>query len=136
MILVDSSALIEYYRPTGDASVRGVIANLIASDQVAYNGVIQVEILGHAAGKTELMMLTSDFEAFHRVKVGDTVFRRACELGFELRRNGLTVPTTDLVIAASALEAGVEIYHLDGHFQRIAEHSDLSERHLTDLPRA
>lgn len=136
MILVDSSAFIEYYRPNGDASVRGVVANLIASDQVAYNGVIQVEILGHAAGAEELQMLTSDFEAFHRVGISTSVFQRACDLGFELRRNGLTVPTTDLIIAASALEAGVEVYHLDSHFQRIAEHSDLAERHLTDLPRA
>lgn len=32
--------------------------------------------------------------------------------------------------AASAIQAGAVVYHVDGHFDSIAQHSDLTARHL------
>ena len=44
LILVDSSAFIEYYRPSGLKAVQTAVAEVIASERVAVNGIIQVEI--------------------------------------------------------------------------------------------
>jgi transketolase C-terminal domain/subunit len=48
MILVDSSALIDYYRPAGLPGVRSAVAEVIEADLAAINGVIQVEVLAFA----------------------------------------------------------------------------------------
>jgi predicted nucleic acid-binding protein len=125
MIVVDSSALIEFYRPSGDPRVRDAVAAAIADDQVAVNGIIRVEILAFAAGEAERRLLAADFEAFHHLDLGLPDFDLACQLGFTLRRRGVTVPATDLIIAASALRTGAPLLHVDAHFDRIAEVSDL-----------
>jgi hypothetical protein len=133
MIVVDSSALIEYYRPGGDARVREAVAAAIATDQVAVNGIIQVEILAFASGEAERALLTSDFEAFHRLDLAAADFELACELGFNLRRRGITVPATDLIIAASAIRAEAHLLHVDSHFSQIGKVSGLT---ATDLASA
>lgn len=126
MIVVDSSALIEYYRPSGNSEVQRMVAQAIAGDLVAINGIIRVEIIAFAASQREFDQLTSDFSAFHWLELGQDDFAMASELGFNLRRVGLTVPATDLIIAASTIRADATLYHLDAHFESIARHSNLS----------
>jgi predicted nucleic acid-binding protein len=130
MIVVDTSAFIEYYRPGGLRSAQERIASIIAADQVAVNGIIQVEIVAFARTEADRRMLLSDFAAFHRLALGQADYDLATELGFSLRRKAVTIPATDLIIAASTLRAGASLLHLDSHFDRIAEHSDLQAVNL------
>jgi predicted nucleic acid-binding protein len=43
------------------------------------------------------------------------------------------VPATDLLVAASAITAAAPLFHLDDHFDQIAEVSSLDARHLGRL---
>ena len=128
MIVVDSSAFIEYYRRTGLPDVQGAVAAAMAADQVAVNGIIQVEICAFASGNSDRVQLESDFQAFHWLELQRRDFEVATELGFVLRRQGLTIPTTDLVIAASAIRADAHLLHHDSHFDQVAQHSQLQVR--------
>ncbi len=130
MILVDSSAWIEYYRPKGLYPARRAVAEAIRNDQVASHGIVRVEIVAFARCEADRRKLSSDFAAFHGLGPLEEDFDSAIRLGFQLRREGITVPTTDLIIAASAIRADCTVYHLDGHFEQIAEHSELRSRHL------
>ena len=130
MIVLDTSVLIEYYRPSGDSRIRAAVLEAMSAGDIAVNGIIQVELLGFAAGEEERRTLVSDLQAFHFLELGREPFDLACDLGFTLRRGGLTIPATDLVIAASAINAQAELFHADGHFDRIAEVSELRARHL------
>ena len=131
MIVVDSSALIEYYRPSGETAVRTRVAQAVAADQVAINGIIQVELMAFARSAADREALAADFRAFHWLELGRDQFDLAAEIGFSLRQEGVTVPATDLVIAASAIVAGARLYHLDAHFDDIAKKSDLAGENLT-----
>ncbi len=128
MIVADSSALIEYYRPGGREAAAEAVAEAIAADRLAVNGVIQVEIVAFARSDVDRRRLAEDFQAFHWLELTRRDFALAQELGFQLRRNGLTVPPTDLIIAASAINAAAVLYHLDGHFDVIAEYSGLKAK--------
>lgn len=130
MIVVDSSALIEYYRPAGDPAVRAAVAEVIAADELAVNGIIQVEVLAFSHSDEEKRLLWSDFRAFHHLPLTRVEFDLASDLGYDLRRQGMTVPATDLIVAASAIGTSAPLYHLDDHFDRIAVVSDLDSRHL------
>ncbi len=125
MIVVDSSAFIEYYRGSGLPDVQDAVAAAIAADRVAVNGIIQVEICAFASGDSERRQLEADFQAFHWLELRRRDFDLATELGFVLRRQGLTVPATDLMIAASAIRAGARLLHRDAHFDQVARQSEL-----------
>ena len=128
MIVVDSSAFIEYYRPRGDPKASSAVAEAISEDRVAVNGLIQVEICGYAASEATRDRLVSDFKAFHWLDLSRADFALAQDLGFQLRKNGVTIPATDLIIAASAMNSDATLYHRDRHFDLIAGQAPLSVR--------
>ena len=130
MILVDSSAWIEFYRSSGDPRVAGAVAKAIEEDAVCTNGIIQAEIVFFAPDRKSFELLTADFRAFHWLEFKREDFDLAANIGFDLRRRGVTVPATDLIIAAGAIHADAALYHLDSHFDEIAEHSGLKAVHL------
>ncbi len=134
MILTDSSALIEYYRPSGDPRTRATIAEAVATDSVAINGLIQVELMAFASSQKDHDNLAADFRAYHWLELGHTQFDLAADLGFRLRQEGFTVPATDLIIAASAISSNATLYHLDAHYDQIAKHSSLKAENLKPGP--
>ena len=128
MSLLDSSTLIEYYRPRGRDDVQSAVAEAIEADRGAINGVVQTEILAFVRGKGAFRELAEDFRALHWIDLDRAVFDRAAALGADLRRHGVTVLATDLIIAASAVQNGATLLHLDAHFDSIARHADLTVR--------
>ncbi len=51
-----------------------------------------------------------------------SIWEQAYELGFSLRRKGLTLPTVDLIIAALAIENKSLLLHHDEHYERMVAH--------------
>lgn len=133
MILVDSSAFIEYYRPRGLPAIQNAVDKAVEADLVAVNGVIQVEVLGFASGQPSLRELRHDFGSFHWLEVERTDFDLATEIGLSLRKKGITVPAPDLIIAASAILADAVLYHADSHYDSLALHFDLKATNLRRL---
>ena len=125
MILIDSSAWIEYYHPRGHPVVQENVASAIESDEAAVNGIIQVEIVGFVAKEKQRETLLADFGSYHWLEIDRAVFDDATELGATLRGHGITVPATDLIVAATAIRARAALYHVDSHFDQIAQHSNL-----------
>lgn len=125
MILVDSSVWIYYYRPTGPEKIKDTIKEAIASDIVAINGIILVEILSGISKKEDFKKVNSDFKGFHFLPLNEEIFMEASVLGSSLRGKGITIPSTDLIIASSALKTECNLYHIDFHFDTIASHVSL-----------
>lgn len=61
LILVDSSAFIEYYRPSGLPSAQAAVAEAIAAERVAVNGIIRVEIVAFAPNDASYRKLVASF---------------------------------------------------------------------------
>lgn len=132
MILVDSSAWIAFYRPDGRPGAAAAVARAVEADLAAINGIVQVEVVPFARGERAQKLIADDFDALHWLPLEKADFDAACRLGADLRSRGITVPPTDLVIAASAVRHGATLYHLDAHFDLLAKHSDLDARSLND----
>ena len=125
MILVDSSAWIEYYRRDGSEEVRDLVFSAIRDNRAATNGIIKVEIVAYATRDADSLNVRSDLSGCHWLELTGPVFELAGEMGRKLRTLGVTVPATDLIIASSARHASAELLHFDGHFELIAEHLPL-----------
>ena len=81
--------------------------------------------------------IESRLGALNHVETDEDLWRTACEYAFRLRRKGLTIPSTDVLIAACALQEEAVLIHGDAHFDLMAKPLGLRvESHLRLVRRA
>lgn len=117
-VVVDTSVWVQYFRDPQSAH-GDEVERLIGAGEVALVGVVYTELVRGARDERELLLLKHRLEALPFIEVSREIWRRAGELLFQLRRQGVSVPLPDAIIAAIALEGGHQLYTLDEHFQRV-----------------
>lgn len=120
LVLIDSSAWILALRPGLSAKARESVGEIVEHDLGATAGIIMAELLQGCRTQQELHELKQDLEALHYLPLGERGWARVAEMGFELRRQGRTVPLTDLVVSQIAMENSCRLLHADRHFITIA----------------
>lgn len=113
MILVDTSAWVEFFR--GRGPLAGAVGSLLETDEVALCGPVITELRRglHPPDRAKVMPL---LQACHLLEQPPDLWDAAGELGFEARRRGATVKTLDLLIAAYALSHSVPLLTKDRDF--------------------
>jgi predicted nucleic acid-binding protein len=86
---------------------------------------VRLELLGGARSQQEWDRLRDLLSALHLLQVTEEHWQEAAQMGFQLRRQGITVPSTDLLIGAVALTSGSVLVHRDRHFDFIASYLPL-----------
>jgi predicted nucleic acid-binding protein len=123
--LVDTSVWLFALRKDPIPEIRDRIDALLREDLVITTGIIKLEILAGVRSEKEYKRLEMRLDALDQVETGSDLWRCACEYGFRLRREGLTVPSTDVLIAACAKEEEAVLLHADAHFDLMARPLDL-----------
>ena len=121
LYLVDTSAWLEVLRP--GSVVPGLVERvdtLLAADAVATAGVVRLELLGGTRTESEYRRLQELLWALHVLPTEEDRWTEAALLGFQLRREGITMPFTDLLIAAVSTHYEAALVHRDRHFDLIA----------------
>ena len=132
MILVDSSAWIEFQRATGSPADRRLAEAIDANEPLATVGLVLLEILAGARDERharELRRLLGRCRFLPLEEPSDheiaAALYRAC------RREGSTIRRLpDCLIAAVAIRVGAELLHRDADFDRLARHAPLAITHL------
>ncbi len=120
MILVDSSSWIHFLRPNGDPVVRSRVEAALTSGEARWCPLVQLELWNGAAGDREKKMFR-DFEAvLPELAIDDDVWAGAYEIARRARAAGVSVPATDLLIAACARRHGADLETADSDFERLA----------------
>lgn len=118
MVIADSNIWINYLRaPEGEIGLQ--LQSLVGHDMLLMVGVVLAEVLQGARGEPEYERLVPSMNLIPYAEVSKRAWTRAASLAIQLRSRGQTVPLTDLVIAAQALEEAHEVFTLDEHFHRI-----------------
>jgi predicted nucleic acid-binding protein len=128
VILVDTSAWIEYFRATG--STAAIEVRRLLSDETGHTAMcepIAMEILCGAANENAHMTLERLVNGLPSLSVDNTVdFRTAADIYRAARRSGETIRSiTDCLIAAVAIRHGARIVHRDADFDVIARITSL-----------
>ena len=123
MILIDTSAWIEYLRATGSAAaieVRRLLST--EADQVVMCEPVAMEILSGAVDDDTHMKLEQLVNGLPSLKIDDAVdFRSAAAIYRAARRSGQTIRSiNDCLIAALSMRHGTSIVHRDADFEVIA----------------
>ena len=82
---------------------------------------VRLELWNGARGKAERSVLKEMETILPSLVMDAAVWDRAVALAAGARAKGITVPATDLLVAACARHHGVALLHHDGHFDLIAE---------------
>ena len=116
-LLVDTSIWIEYFR--GRLSDAAVIEQKLGQGTVFVTGPIVAELLQGVRTSAEADELRRCIDAIPYAECTLADWLTAGEMAFTLRRKGITIPLTDLIIAAVAKRIGAAVYSRDKHFARI-----------------
>jgi predicted nucleic acid-binding protein len=130
-ILIDSSMWILAFKRNCPESIINTIGDLLDKDLVATCGIILLEILPGSKNEKEYKEILEEMEALHYLEANQEVWQQGAQLSFDLRRKGITIPTTDIHIASIAIYYHLTLLHADHHFELIAQNSGLKSKQIT-----
>jgi predicted nucleic acid-binding protein len=133
--LVDTSAWILALRKDYLPAVKDRIDQLLGENTVLTTGIVRLELLGGIKTEDEFRRLKNRLDALDGIMSDDSLWDKACELSFQLRRKGCTVPCTDILIATCALNAESTLVHADAHFDLMAGHLGLKVESFVKVAR-
>ncbi len=120
MILIDTSAWVEFLRAGGRQEVKERVSLYLELDEAAVTGPVRFELLTGSNPTSEsdvraLLGLCAD------LPFEDEYWEVAAANERLLRNKGITIPRDDLFIATVACERRMPLFQLDRHFSLAAE---------------
>jgi predicted nucleic acid-binding protein len=132
VILVDTSAWIEFLRDTGSPTCEAV--DRLLDDDLAICDPVAMEVLAGARDEHHLAQLRGLLGRATMLPTTPADYDAAASLYRACRVRGETVrKLIDCLIAAVAIKARAEVLHADADFVAIARHTDL-ELHPASKP--
>jgi len=128
VILVDSSAWIEFQRATGSSADRRLTSAIESNEPLATMGLILLEILAGARDEQQARDLRRLLDRCQLLPLADPFdFESAATLYRSCRREGITIRRLpDCLIAAVAMRTETALLHQDADFDAIARHAPLA----------
>jgi len=122
-VLADTNVWIAYFRgeraKAQEQPAAEVLDRLIGEDRVVLCGVVEMELY-QGLRENERSTLEAQFSALAFLETSREDFRRAGHLLGDLRRQGITIPSPDALIAALCLRHDLTLLENDGHFEHIS----------------
>ncbi len=124
MILIDTSAWVEFLRDTGSATCNRV--DSLLAGEIATCDMVRMEVLAGARDESHLKNLRRLLARSVSVPVMPADYELGAELYRRCRRRGETVRRlVDCLIAAVAIRAECALLHSDADFDILARHTEL-----------
>lgn len=122
-VLADTNVWIAYFRgeraKAQEQPAAEVLDRLIGEDRVVLCGVVEMELY-QGLRENERGTLEAQFTALEFFETSREDFSRAGHLLGDLRRQGVTIPSPDALIAALCLHHNLTLLENDGHFEHIS----------------
>jgi len=124
MIMIDTSAWIEFLRDTGSPESKRVEQNL--NKEIAISDPIRMELLAGALNEQHLEQLRGLLARYTHIQAQPIDYEHAAILYRQCRANGETVrKLVDCLIAAIAIRSDLSLLHKDSDFDVLARNTEL-----------
>lgn len=124
MVVLDSSAWIEFSRDTGSPVAR-TVERLVddASIDLGITEIVLMEVLAGARNPAAAAKLRSELIQLTMLRLDPLLaYEEAAAIHRAARRQGITIrKMTDCLIAVPVIKAGASLLHADADFDRIAQ---------------
>ncbi len=92
---------------------------LLTQNAVWTCGIVLFEVLRGIKSENEKRRLLGMLAGLPYIEMARGLWESAAELAILAKKNGITLPLSDIFIAAIAIENDLSIYTLDKHFEQI-----------------
>ena len=116
MILIDTSSWIHMLRPDGDPAARARVEKALQAGEACWCPIIRLELWNGAGGNREKKVIREFERLLPELPISDAVWTDAFELARRARAAAVTIPATDLLIAACARHYSTELETTDSDF--------------------
>ena len=120
MVLIDTSIWVEYLRGNKKEIVESV-TGLIRTRRAVLCGIVLSELLAGVSTKKSRDTLKETLDALDYTEVSKDTWILASAMSNDLKHRGISIPLSDLILAALSVENKSEIFTLDSHFARIPD---------------
>lgn len=117
-ILPDTCAWIDYFRP-GTAILGRLLGQAISAGNVYVCGPVLYELVQGTRSEKEKSTLINAMGALPFLEMNEALWIKAGHLSADLRKEGKTIPFSDILIAVLAIEHDLTVLTVDEHFQKI-----------------
>jgi len=117
-VIVDTSVWVEFLRG-GKGANAGAVEDLVRSSRAVMCGIVLAELLAGVRNAGERNQLREALAGLDFVEMKEQTWPRAGELAAELRSKGRTLPMSDLLVAALAIEHRLSVFTIDNHFRHV-----------------
>lgn len=123
--LPDTSVWVHYFRRPVRPRLQFRMQQLTVSDSLATCDVVRLELLRGAKDDEDFTRIDRLLNAARRLPTGDREWEEAIRLGYRLKRTGVTIAVTDLLIAVVAMTYNVTLVHADDGFEQMRPYCSL-----------
>ena len=116
-ILADTCIWIEYFR--GKSLFSEELRRLIQKGGLVITGPVVFELLQGAKNKKDADLIKEVTRGLPLFEVTHEIWLSAGNLYFDLRRKGITIPPSDVLLAAMAIDNNWSLFTTDNHFDHI-----------------
>ncbi len=125
MILIDTSVWIDVLKGTANQKLTDFVGTHVINENVAIIDLIRYELLIGCKTNREFSDLIFYLSKLEQIVFNHDSWNDLIDFGYNLKRKGLTIPLTDVMISYVAIKNNLELLHNDRHFNLIASHENL-----------
>ena len=118
-ILADTSVWIEFFKK--ESEIGDKLSSLLAEGSVTICGIVIFELLQGIKSDKEKSIILNAISELPYIEMDSSLWQKSAMLAASLRRKGITLPLSDVIIASIVLEHNLSIFTLDKHFDGIPE---------------
>jgi predicted nucleic acid-binding protein len=117
--LVDTSVWVEFFRGK-KIIIKKRLEKLLDENRAVVSGIILAELMTGISNEKDQQFLEECFLGLPYLETTREIFAMTGKMGAALRKKGITLPLSDLLIAALAKTHALTVLTLDNHFQTLA----------------
>jgi len=116
-VIVDTLLWIEYFK--GSAPYASAVEGLVLEERAVTTGLVLAELLQGVRSEREAQTIAEVFGGLPTLEITTEIWKAAGQRACALRRQGVTVPLTDVALSALASAHNLLLFSLGTHFERI-----------------
>jgi hypothetical protein len=117
-VLPDTCAWIDYFRP-GTTPLGQALAKALTAEAVFVCGPVIYELVQGVRSEKEQALLKSVLNALPFLEMNEALWIKAGRLSANLRKEVITIPFSDIIIAVLAMDNNLAVMTVDEHFRDI-----------------
>ena len=116
-VLVDTSIWIEFFR--AKKKILDSLEVLLMENAVWTCGIVIFEVMQGIKTGQEKSAILDALSILRYTEMTKSLWQKSADLAISLKKNGMTLPYSDIFVATMALEHDLSLFTLDRHFEKI-----------------